>query len=155
MGKPREDHSNGVVGRQRELRLSNVRFKLLNNGGKNRVRKTVKRSPLGIAKRGFHCPNVFSGESSEGGDGEFSTGSGGGGFSGGGRFRVFLFGIFSGWIGGDVGKNSGDCEEKEWSGGGGGKERGGGGGGGGVGGRGGGEIGEEGRGGIQVVVELQ
>lgn len=84
MGEAGENHGDGVIGRQRELRLGYIGFEFFNNGGENGVGQAVERSPLGVAEGGFHRPNVLGGESSEGGDGELGGGfpDGGGGRSG-------------------------------------------------------------------------
>lgn len=158
MGESGENHGDGVIRRERELGLSDIRFKLIDDGGEDGIRKPVKRSPLGVAERSFHSPDMFSGKSSKSGDGEFGGGGGRGrgggrGFIRGGGFRGFVVfvGGFGWGVGGDVGEDGGDGEEEEGSGGGGGEE---GGWGGGVGG-GGSEVGEEGGGGVQVVVKVE
>lgn len=139
MGEAREDHGDGVVGGEREVGLGDVGFEFVDDGGEDGIGETVGGSPLGVAERGFHGPDVFGGEGSEGGDGEFGGGGGGvgGGGGGGGGGR-------RGAGGGDVGEDGGDGEEEEGGGGGGGEE--GGGGGGGRGGGGGVGVGEEGGG---------
>lgn len=59
MGEAREYHSYSVIGRERELRLSDIGFQLINNSGENGVREAVKGSPLSVAERSFHGPYVF------------------------------------------------------------------------------------------------
>lgn len=155
MAEAREDHSNGVIGREREIGEGNMGFELVDDGGEDRMREAIEGPPSGVAKRGFEGPNVVSGEGAEGGDGVVgggggrrgSGGGGGGGGSGGGGV---------GARGGDEGEDGGDGEEKERGGGGGG-EKGSGRveGGGGRGGGGGGSRGEEGNGGIEVIVEME
>lgn len=71
MGEAREDHGNGVIRGERELRLGYIGFKFFNNSCENGVGQAVERSPLSVAQGGFHCPNVLRGESTEGGNGEF------------------------------------------------------------------------------------
>lgn len=124
MGESGENHGDGVVRRERELGLSDIGFKLVDDGGEDGIRKPVKRSPLGVAERGFHGPDVFGGEGPECGDGEFGVGGGGGGGGGGfirgggfGGFSISVGGFGRG-LGGEVGEDGGYGEEEKRSGGG-------------------------------------
>lgn len=118
MGEAGENHGDGVVRGEGELRLGYVGFKLLDDGGEDGVGQAVEGSPLGVAEGGFHGPDALGGEGSEGGDGEFGGGFGGGGGGGGGRGGL---GLLFGWgVRGEVGEDGGEREEEERRGGGGG-----------------------------------
>lgn len=41
MGEPRKDHSDGIVGGEREVGLGNVGFELVNDGGEDGVGEAV------------------------------------------------------------------------------------------------------------------
>lgn len=130
MGETREDHSDGIVGRQREIGKRDVRLELLDDGGEDRVGQAVERAPLGITERSFEGPDVLGRESAEGGDGVVGVG----GVGVGGRRRRRIDGVAAvggsrgrGWArGDDVGEDRGDGEEEKRRGGGGGEEGGGG-----------------------------
>lgn len=152
MGEPGKNHSDSVIGGERQLRLGYVGFKLIHDGGEDRIRETVQRPPLGVSKRGFHGPDMLGGERPKSRDRELGRGGmrlvvGAGGFPG----ALALGGGFGSRVRGDVREDGSDGEEEEGGGGGGGEK---GGRGGGVGG-GGGEVREEGGGGVEMVVEVE
>lgn len=68
VGETREDHGDGVVRREGEVGEGNVGFELVDDGGEDGVGEAVGGSPLGISEWGFHGPDAFRGECSEGGD---------------------------------------------------------------------------------------
>lgn len=53
MSKTRENHSDGVIGREREVRDGDVGFEFINDGGEDRVRETVKGTPLSVTEGRF------------------------------------------------------------------------------------------------------
>lgn len=73
MGEAGEDHGDGVIRREREIRESNMGLELVHDGGKDRVGEPIQRPPLGVAEWRLEGPDVLRGESPKGRDGEICS----------------------------------------------------------------------------------
>lgn len=59
MSETREDHSDGVIGREGEVGDGDVGFEFVDDGGEDGIGKPVEGTPLSVTEGSFEGPNVF------------------------------------------------------------------------------------------------
>lgn len=61
MSKTRENHCDGVIGGEREIRGGDEGLELVDDSGEDWIRESVQGAPTGVAERRIEGPDVVGG----------------------------------------------------------------------------------------------